>query len=254
MSGGYDEAPALRRVWENNLVNLDAPDSLFDLPAGARVPVTRVVLVTGPSGSGKSSLVRRLGMASVALDDFYHDHDHPGMPRRFGIADWDSPDSWDAAGARAALVELCTTGRTDLPIYDIPTSRRTGTAHADLTGEPLIIAEGIFASELVAACRAEGILADAICVARPRLVTFWFRLLRDLGESRKPPLTLVRRGWGLLRDEPALIRHWVSQGCRAARVAQAERDVRALHAAAVRAQVSRVTTVPTDPASGSAGT
>lgn len=216
----------------------DTPDGLFDLPAGTRVPSARVVLLTGPSGSGKSSLVRRLGMASVALDDFYHDHDHPGMPRRFGIADWDSPDSWDGDGALAALVELCTTGHADLPIYDIPTSSRTGTTHADLTGEPIIIAEGIFASELVAGCRAEGILADAICVTRPRLVTFWFRLLRDLGESRKPPLTLVRRGWGLLRDEPALVQHWVSQGCRAVRVAQAERDIRALHAAALRGQTS----------------
>ncbi|SDD40542.1 uridine kinase [Sanguibacter gelidistatuariae] len=213
----------------------DAPDSLFDLPAGTRVPVTRVVLLTGPSGSGKSSLVRRLGLASLALDDFYHDHDHPGMPHRFGIADWDSPDSWDATGALAVLIELCTTGHADLPLYDIPTSRRTGTTHADVTGERIIVAEGIFASELVAACRAEGILADAICVTRPRLVTFWFRLLRDLGESRKPPLTLVRRGWGLMRDEPASVRRWVSQGCRAVRVAQAERDVRALHASVTQA-------------------
>lgn len=235
-------------------------DGLFDLPPGTRQPSARVVLLTGPSGSGKSSLVRRLGLASVALDDFYHDHDHPGMPRRFGIADWDSPDSWDGAGALAALVELCTTGHAELPLYDIPTSRRTGTTHADLTGEPIIIAEGIFASELVAACRSEGILADAICVTRPRLVTFWFRLLRDLGESRKPPLTLIRRGWGLLRDEPALIRHWVSQGCRAVRVAQAERDIRALHAAAVAAQPSRPAaeptgaSVPTGPAGSAAPT
>ncbi|MBF0723173.1 uridine kinase family protein [Sanguibacter inulinus] len=206
-------------------------DGLFDLPPGTRRPTARVVLMTGASGSGKSSLVRRLGLPSIQLDDFYHDHDHPDMPRRFGIADWDSPASWDADDALRALVELCTTGHADLPIYDIPTSTRTGTTHADVTGARVIVAEGIFASELVAACRAEGILADAVCITRPRLVTFWFRLLRDLGESRKPPLTLVRRGWGLMRDEPGFVRRWTSQGCRAVRVAQAEKEIRALAAA-----------------------
>lgn len=80
-----------------------------------------------------------------------------------------------------ALLALVTTGRSDVPVYDIPTSRRTGTTQLDVSGSRLVIAEGIFAAELVAACRAEGILADAICLRRPRLMTFWFRLLRDLG-------------------------------------------------------------------------
>jgi uridine kinase len=173
-------------------------------------------------------MVRRLGVPTVELDDFYHDHDFPGMPQRFGIADWDSPESWDARSAIAALVELCTTGHADLPIYDIPTSQRTGTSHVDVTGSPIIVAEGIFASELVEVCHKEGILADAICLTRPRIVTFWFRLLRDLGESRKPPLTLLRRGWALMRDEPGFIRRWVAQGCRPLRIAAAEKDIRAL--------------------------
>lgn len=193
-----------------------------------RQSATRVVLITGPSGSGKSSLVRRLGLPSVQLDDFYHDHDFPGMPKRFGIADWDSPASWDADGALQALIELCTTGHAEVPVYDIPSSSRTGTTRIDTRGATIIIAEGVFAAELVATCRAQGILADAICITRARLATFWFRLLRDLGESRKPPLTLLRRGWGLMCDEPRLIRHWAAQGCRVVRVAQAEQEIRAL--------------------------
>lgn len=186
------------------------------------------MLLTGASGSGKTSLTRRLGLPVVALDDFYLDEDHPHLPRRFGIVDWDSPGSWDAAGAVAALVEIARSGTADVPVYDIPTSRRTGMTVLDVDGAPVVLAEGIFAAEIVSACRAEGILADAICLTRPRLVSFWFRLLRDLGERRKPPLTLVRRGWGLLRSEPGFVRHWVALGCRAASPSQAERDIRGL--------------------------
>ena len=202
--------------------------ALFDLPPGSRELPTRVVLLTGASGSGKTSLTRRLGLPVVELDDFYLDHDHPGLPQRFGIVDWDDPRSWDADGAVAALVALARTGHADVPVYDIPTSRRTGTTHVDVTGSRVVLAEGIFAAEIVAACRDQDVLADAICLRRPRLLTFWFRLLRDLGEMRKPPLTLLRRGWGLLRAEPGFVRHWVSLGCRALSPAQAEKEIRSL--------------------------
>ncbi|WP_277208041.1 uridine kinase family protein [Isoptericola croceus] len=201
-------------------------DALFDVPPEARRPAVRIVLLTGPSGSGKSALTRRLGLPVVMLDDFYRDADHPGMPHAYGIVDWDDPASWDHEGALDALRALATTGRAEVPVYDIPSSRRTGTAVVETGDEPLVVAEGVFAAELVAACRAEGFLADAVCLVRPRLVTFWFRLLRDVAEARKPLPTLLRRGWGLLRAEPTLVRRWTSLGCRAATPAQAERDIR----------------------------
>src|SRR5690606_35596517 len=94
---------------------------LFELPPGARKASARIVLVTGPSGSGKTSLTRRLGLPVVSLDDFYLDGDHPDLPRRFGIVDWDDPASWDHAGAMAALLDLARTGRAEVPVYDIPT-------------------------------------------------------------------------------------------------------------------------------------
>ncbi|ROS76643.1 uridine kinase [Cellulomonas sp. PhB143] len=203
-------------------------DTLFDVPPGARSTPVRVVLLTGPSGSGKTALCRRLGLPVVHLDDFYRDVDHPRMPMRFGIVDWDDPESWDSGAALEALVELCRTGHAEVPVYDIPTSRRTGTARLDAEGAPVVVAEGIFAAELVASARAEGILADAVCLARPAVVSAWFRFLRDMGERRKPPLTLVRRGIGLMRDEPRLVRGWVRRGCRPVTPEQAERDIRAL--------------------------
>ena len=206
-----------------------APEpTLFDLPPGARRPRARVVLLTGPSGSGKTSLTQRLGLPVVQLDDFYLDIGHPGLPQRYGSVDWDSPKTWDGKGALAALQALATEGRVDVPVYDIPTSRRTGMRRLDIGDSPLILAEGIFAAHLVDDCRAEGLLADAICLVRPRLVTFWFRFLRDVAEARKPIITLLRRGTSLLRAEPAMIERWVALGCRAASPGQAEKDIRNL--------------------------
>lgn len=204
-------------------------DGLFDEPEHeVRDPVSRVVLLCGPSGSGKTSLTRRLGLPVLALDEFYRDGGEAGLPRRFGIVDWDDPASWDAAAAVRALVELCCSGRAQVPVYDIPTSRRTGTAVLDTGGCPVFVAEGIFAAHLVHACRRLGVLADALCLSHLPAVTFVRRLARDLSESRKPPLTLVRRGVSLMRAEPALLGRWTALGCRPVSTAEAELAVHAL--------------------------
>jgi uridine kinase len=198
--------------------------------------VGRVVLLAGPSGSGKTSLTRRVGLPVLALDDFYRDADDvrtdPPLPRRFGIVDWDDPASWDAAAALATVVQLCREGAADVPVYDIPTSRRTGTHRLDLAGAPLVVAEGIFAAELVAPLRAlgDGLLADALCLTLHPAVTFGRRLLRDLAEMRKPPLTLVRRGLALARSERTLVERWTRLGCRPCSIPEAERTLRALSA------------------------
>lgn len=211
-------------------------DGLFDLPRGSRIASARVVLLTGPSGSGKTSLTRRLGLPVVSLDDFYHDDDVPGLPRRYGGIDWDHPDCWNKAAAMDALVELCRTGRTDIPIYDIPTNKRTGTTHLDLKGAPIVIAEGIFAAEIVQECLAEDILADAICINRPRVATFFFRLSRDFGEARKPPLTLIRRGFVHARNEPKMIADLVAKGCQPLGFSEAEQVIRAHNRQALMAR------------------
>ncbi len=171
-------------------------------------------------------------MPVLPLDDFYRDGDDTGtdpqMPHRFGIVDWDHPDSWDADAALGALIRLAATGSTQVPVYDIPSSRHTGSSRLDLDDATLVLAEGIFAAQLVQRCREAGILADALCLSLRPAVTFWRRLARDLSESRKPPTTLVRRGLALLRAEPALIRGWVQLGCRPVTPAEAEGAVRAL--------------------------
>ncbi|EFQ83793.1 hypothetical protein HMPREF0063_11456 [Aeromicrobium marinum DSM 15272] len=182
-----------------------------------------VVIVAGPSGSGKSHLAERLGWTVLRLDDFYHDADRPGLPRSsLGIVDWDHVGTWDASAAVAAIAELSAAGTTDVPVYDIGTSTRTG-MRAVTTDGPRFIAEGLFAPTIVAACRDAGVLDRAICLRRHRLITFGLRLVRDLREGRKPPGVLVRRGWRLLRAEPAIVAAAVAAGCEPMTPRQARR-------------------------------
>ncbi|MGK5632082.1 uridine kinase family protein [Streptomyces sp. URMC 123] len=174
----------------------------------------RVVLLTGPSGSGKSSLAVRTGLPVLNLDDFYKEGTDPTLPLLpdGGGTDWDSPASWDAAAAIEAIETLCRTGRAAVPAYDIATSARVGEVAVDIDRTPLFIAEGIFAAEIVTACRELGVLADALCLRGRPSTTFRRRLARDLRESRKPVPVLLRRGWRLMRSERSIVARQVELG------------------------------------------
>ena len=178
----------------------------------------RVIVLAGPSGSGKSRLCERLGLPFVNLDDFYKDGSDPSLPRRSlgagqEIVDWDDPASWLEQEACDALERLCRDGRADLPVYDIARDGRVGHQLLDLAGAPFVVAEGVFAQEVVAACRDRGILATAVCVRNHPLVTFWRRLTRDLRERRKAPHVLLRRGLLLMLSEPRVVAHAEALGC-----------------------------------------
>ncbi|UQT56691.1 ATP-binding protein [Streptomyces durmitorensis] len=175
---------------------------------------TRVVLLAGPSGSGKSSFAARSGLPVLCLDDFYKEGDDPTVPQVPGSTDidWDSPASWDADVAVAAIEQLCRTGRTSVPVYDISTSSRTGESAMDIERTPLFIAEGIFAADIVERCRESGVLADAICLRGRPSTTYRRRLLRDLREGRKSVAFLLRRGWRLMRAERAIVARQTALG------------------------------------------
>ncbi|MFB7358063.1 uridine kinase family protein [Streptomyces gardneri] len=168
---------------------------------------TRVVLLAGPSGSGKSSLAAVTGLPVLRLDDFYKEGDDPSLPLVDGSADidWDSPQSWDADAAVAAIVELCRTARTHVPVYDLATSSRVDSERFDIGRTPLFVAEGIFAAEIVSRCRDLDVLADALCLHGRPSTTFRRRLARDLREGRKSVPFLLRRGWRLMRSERAIV-------------------------------------------------
>ena len=194
----------------------------------------RVVVLAGPSGAGKSRLAGRLhsahGWPIVRLDDFYRDEDDPAMPRseELGIVDWDHPDSWDRQAAVDALDTLVDAGSVQTPVYDLAASRAVDTTTVHAGPHDLILAEGIFAAEIIGDLRERGLLAGAYCVHHHRGVTFVWRLLRDLSERRKPPWTLVRRGLRLMRDEPRVVARQEALGAVSARAKDLEPTLSAL--------------------------
>ncbi|MET8955996.1 uridine kinase family protein [Streptomyces sp. NPDC004393] len=174
----------------------------------------RVVLLCGPSGSGKSLVAELSGLPVLRLDDFYKEGDDPTLPLVEGSSDidWDHPQSWDEEVAVAAIAELCATGRTRVPVYDIALSARTGEEALEIDRTPVFIAEGIFAAEVVERCRELGLLADALCLTRGPLTTFRRRFLRDLKEGRKSVPFLLRRGWRLMRAERSIVARQTALG------------------------------------------
>ena len=121
----------------------------------------------------------------------------------------------------AAIVTLCRTGTADVPHYDIAANARTGTQRLVLGDSPCFIAEGVFAPDIVAACRAAGVQVEALYLDRPRSLTLLLRFVRDLSERRKPPWVLVRRGLARWRAEPEIRRHALALGCRPVSMGQA---------------------------------
>ncbi|WUB90665.1 uridine kinase [Streptomyces sp. NBC_00566] len=172
------------------------------------------MLLSGPSGSGKSLVAALSGLPVLRLDDFYKEGDDPTLPLVDGSSDidWDHPLSWDADVALAAIARLCASGSTPVPVYDIALSARTGEDTLSIGRTPLFIAEGIFAAEIVERCRELGVLADALCLTRGPVTTFRRRFLRDLKEGRKSVPFLLRRGWRLLRAERSIVTRQVSLG------------------------------------------
>lgn len=187
-----------------------------------------LVLLAGPSGSGKSRLVALGDAVGVRLDDFYRDGDVPGLPQADGIVDWDDVTTFDVEGAVAALASLVRDGRAEVPVYEIAKNARTGWQTLEALDGAVIVAEGIFAPDLLVPCREAGLEPRAIWLERPAALVFGLRLVRDLREHRKAPHVLVRRGFRLAREQGALGRRAKALGFRPMGLRRAARVVGSL--------------------------
>ncbi len=168
---------------------------------------TPVILIGGPSGSGKSYLAARFGNPHLPLDEFYRQISEDGNPDDFprtdyGEIDWDHPGTWNMDAALQAIEELLSQGHTMVPNYSISTSSYSGHREVRCENGP-IIAEGIFLSEILEPLRARGINVQAYYVDEPALVTTIRRFIRDVSERRKPLLFLIKRGYALFRAHSA---------------------------------------------------
>ena len=140
---------------------------------------TRVVLLAGPSGSGKSSLAARSGLPVLRLDDFYKEADDPTLPRSPAArtSTGTRPGSWDADGAVAAIAELCRTGRTS-----VSRVRHRHAAHGRAARRSTSSARRSSSRRAssrrtsCARCQELGLLADALCLRGRPSTTFRRRL------------------------------------------------------------------------------
>ena len=219
------------------------------MPAPKRQPgpLARVVLLAGPSGCGKTFLAHSLGVPVVSLDNFYRLGDERELPHSpDGAIDWESPRSWNTDGARRALNVLCRTGSAKVPAYRHGHGRTDGFRPIVLDGSTVVVAEGIFAGELIEPLRDDGLLADAVFIAGNRWFTFGRRLRRDIREHRGPLREVLRQGIEKVRDEPEVVRTLRAQGLRRA----TPEEVRVLVAGLQARGLPDVVTAPTPQAAG----
>jgi len=118
----------------------------------ARFPQTRVVLIAGPSASGKTTFSRRLSVQlrvaglspqAISLDDYFVDRDHTPRDEN-GELDFEALHAIDVPLFNLHLLALLQGEEVEIPRFDFKTgSRRAGGHRMRLGPQDLIVIEGI---------------------------------------------------------------------------------------------------------------
>ncbi|MCL1974604.1 MAG: nucleoside kinase [Firmicutes bacterium] len=120
----------------------------------AEYPKVRLVLIAGPSSSGKTTFTRRLGIQlrtlgitplAISMDDYFHNRDKTPL-NEHGKPDFEGVAAMDMELFNRQLAELIAGAEVELPHYDFTKGQRSAVGKPCRLGDKqIIIVEGIHA-------------------------------------------------------------------------------------------------------------
>ncbi len=152
--GALDDAIVEGRLPEISLVGEALHESRIARIAAdiaGRADRIRVVLIAGPSSSGKTTFSKRLGVQllvngvrpyPLGLDDYFRDR-HLTPRDEKGDYDYEHIDALDVALFNDHLVKLVAGQSVELPHYNFKTGSRERGPTVTLDGESILVIEGI---------------------------------------------------------------------------------------------------------------
>jgi uridine kinase len=164
----------------------------------------KVIGITGGSGSGKSTIVRKIGevcpdFVFIPQDNYYKSAVFINNSN-ITAYNWDHPDAFDVELLHKSLSDLKHGIGIDMPQYDfVHHCRKSETVHLDPA--PLIIVEGLmvlFDPEI------RKLLDLKIYVDTPDDIRFIRRLLRDINERGRTLDSVVKQYLEVVRPGHSL--------------------------------------------------
>jgi len=153
----------------------------------------KVIGITGGSGSGKSTIVRKISEASknfvfIAQDNYYRSAAFVNNSNITAF-NFDHPDAFDNDLLYQNLKDLKEGKAVDIPQYDfVRHCRKDETIHAEPA--PLIIVEGLM---VLFDPRIRGLLDLKIYVETPDDIRFIRRLQRDIAERGRTVESVIKQ-------------------------------------------------------------